>query len=123
MKLQLLQGLFPGGCSAPGDMSSGAVMFDMDYTRWIDDDSKCMAELQGALQAQLPDGNLGAIVEECMRHYDELFHLRAVLASSDVFHLMTGMWAAPAERCFLWMAGFRPSEILKVDTQHNFFFQ
>uniref|UniRef100_A0A0D9ZZW3 DOG1 domain-containing protein n=1 Tax=Oryza glumipatula TaxID=40148 RepID=A0A0D9ZZW3_9ORYZ len=108
------QGLFPGGCSAPGDMSSGAVMFDMEYTRWIDDDSKCMAELQGALQAQLPDGNLGAIVEECMRHYDELFHLRAVLASSDVFHLMTGMWAAPAERCFLWMAGFRPSEILKM---------
>ncbi|EEE63889.1 hypothetical protein OsJ_18714 [Oryza sativa Japonica Group] len=95
-------------------LTKGAVMFDMDYTRWIDDDSKCMAELQGALQAQLPDGNLGAIVEECMRHYDELFHLRAVLASSDVFHLMTGMWAAPAERCFLWMAGFRPSEILKM---------
>ncbi|KAL5231252.1 hypothetical protein ABZP36_030028 [Zizania latifolia] len=108
------QGLFPGGCSAPGDMSSGAVMFDMEHTRWLDDDSKCMAELQGALQAQLPDGNLGAIVEECMRHYDELFHLRAMLASSDVFHLMTGMWAAPAERCFLWMAGFRPSEILKM---------
>ncbi|KAG8068498.1 hypothetical protein GUJ93_ZPchr0005g15371 [Zizania palustris] len=108
------QGLFPGGCIAPGDMSSGAVMFDMEYTRWVDDDSKYMAELQGALQAQLPDGNLGAIVEECMRHYDELFHLRAVLASSDVFHLVTGMWAAPAERCFLWMAGFRPSEILKM---------
>uniref|UniRef100_A0A0D9WH30 DOG1 domain-containing protein n=1 Tax=Leersia perrieri TaxID=77586 RepID=A0A0D9WH30_9ORYZ len=108
------QGLFPGGCSAPGDMSSGAVMFDMEYTRWLDDDSKCMAELQGALQAQLPDGNLGAIVEECMLHYDELFHLRAVLANSDVFHLLTGMWAAPAERCFLWMAGFRPSKILKM---------
>uniref|UniRef100_A0A0E0L341 DOG1 domain-containing protein n=1 Tax=Oryza punctata TaxID=4537 RepID=A0A0E0L341_ORYPU len=95
-------------------VTKGAAMFDMEYTRWLDDDSKCMAELQGALQAQLPDGNLGAIVEECMRHYDELFHLRAVLASSDVFHLMTGMWAAPAERCFLWMAGFRPSEILKM---------
>ncbi|XP_040379911.1 transcription factor TGAL5 isoform X4 [Oryza brachyantha] len=108
------QGSFPGGSSAPGDMSSGAVMFDMEYTRWLDDDSKYMAELQGALQAQLPDGNLGAIVEECMRHYDELFHIRAVLAGSDVFHLMTGMWAAPAERCFLWMAGFRPSEILKM---------
>ncbi|CAM0955304.1 unnamed protein product [Alopecurus aequalis] len=108
------QGLHTGGCSVPGDPSSGAVMFDMEYTRWLDEDSKYMTEIQGALQAQVLDGNLGTIVEECIRHYDELFHLRAVLARSDVFHLMTGMWATQSERCFLWMAGFRPSEILKM---------
>ncbi|CAL4901013.1 unnamed protein product [Urochloa decumbens] len=107
------QGLFPGG-SASGDMSSGAVMFDMEYARWLEEDSKHMAELQGILQAQNIDANLGAIVEECMQHYDELFHLRAMLARSDVFHLMTGLWATTAERCFLWMGGFRPSEILKM---------
>ncbi|KAK1603049.1 hypothetical protein QYE76_037681 [Lolium multiflorum] len=108
------QGLLTGGCSAPGEMSSGAVMFDMEYARWLDEDSKYMTEIQGALQAQVLDGNLGTIVEECIRHYDDLFHLRAVLARSDVFHLMTGMWATQSERCFLWMAGFRPSEILKM---------
>ncbi|CAN6350855.1 unnamed protein product [Urochloa humidicola] len=108
------QGLFPGGGSASGDMSSGAMMFDMEYARWLEDDSKHMAELQGILQAQNIDANLGAIVEECMRHYDELFDLRAMLARSDVFHLMTGLWATTAERCFLWMGGFRPSEILKM---------
>uniref|UniRef100_A0ACD5T9A5 Uncharacterized protein n=1 Tax=Avena sativa TaxID=4498 RepID=A0ACD5T9A5_AVESA len=108
------QGMLTGGCSAPGEMSSGAVMFDMEYARWLDEDTKYMTEIQGALQAQVLDGNLGTIVEECMRHYDELFHLRAVLARSDVFHLMTGMWATQSERCFLWMAGFRPSEILKM---------
>ncbi|KAL6620320.1 hypothetical protein ACP70R_035459 [Stipagrostis hirtigluma subsp. patula] len=108
------QGLFPGGCRGPGDTSSGAVMFEMEYARWLEDDSKHMTELQGVLQAQLIDANLGAIVEDCMRHYDELFHLRSVLARSDVFHLMTGMWATPAERCFLWIGGFRPSEIIKM---------
>ncbi|XP_066367596.1 transcription factor TGAL5-like isoform X1 [Miscanthus floridulus] len=108
------QGLFPGGGGAPGDLSSGAVIFDMEYARWLEDDTKHMTELQAVLQPQIIDANLGAIVEECMRHYDELFHLRAMLARSDVFHLMTGLWATTAERCFLWMGGFRPSEILKM---------
>ncbi|XP_025805153.1 transcription factor TGAL5-like isoform X1 [Panicum hallii] len=108
------QGLFPGGGSASGDSSSGAVMFDMEYARWLEDDSNLMMELQGIMQAQNLDANLDAIVEECVRHYDELFHLRAMLARSDVFHLMTGLWATTAERCFLWMGGFRPSEILKM---------
>ncbi|XP_066310264.1 transcription factor LG2-like isoform X2 [Miscanthus floridulus] len=108
------QGLFVGGCSAAGDMSSGAAMFDMEYARWLDDDSKRLAELRAGLQAQLLDGNLGLIVEECMQHYNELFELKAALARSDVFHLLTGAWATPAERCFFWMGGFRPSELLKI---------
>ncbi|XP_035821979.1 transcription factor LG2 isoform X5 [Zea mays] len=108
------QGLFVGGCSAAGDMSSGAAMFDMEYARWLDDDTKRLAELRGGLQAHLLDGNLGLIVEECMQHYDELFQLKAALARSDVFHLLTGSWATPAERCFFWMGGFRPSELLKI---------
>ncbi|PAN27450.1 hypothetical protein PAHAL_5G082100 [Panicum hallii] len=108
------QGLFVGGCSAAGDMSSGAAMFDMEYARWLDDDSKRLAELRGGLQARLLDGNLGLIVEECMQHYDELFQLKAGLARADVFHLLTGSWATPAERCFFWMGGFRPSELLKI---------
>jgi transcription factor TGA len=89
-------------------------MFDMEYARWLDDESMHLTELRGALQAQLINANLGVIVEDCMRHYDQLFHLRAVLARSDVFHLMIGMWATTAEQCFLWMGGFRPSEIIKV---------
>lgn len=86
----------------------------MEYARWLDDDSKRLAELRSGLQARLLDGNLGLIVEECMQHYDELFQLKAALARADVFHLLTGSWATPAERCFFWMGGFRPSELLKV---------
>uniref|UniRef100_A0A0E0N5B2 DOG1 domain-containing protein n=1 Tax=Oryza rufipogon TaxID=4529 RepID=A0A0E0N5B2_ORYRU len=108
------QGLFLGGCRAAGDMSSGAAMFDMEYARWLDDDSKRLTDLRGGLQAHLLDTNLGLIVEECMQHYDELFQLKAALARSDVFHLLTGTWATPAERCFLWMGGFRPSDLLKI---------
>lgn len=73
-----------------------------------------MLELRTGLQAHLPDGNLRVIVDGYISHYDEIFRLKGVAAKSDVFHLITGVWATPAERCFLWMGGFRPSELIKV---------
>ncbi|RCV32119.1 hypothetical protein SETIT_6G232500v2 [Setaria italica] len=107
------QGLFLGG--GPGaNTSSGAAMFDVGYARWLDDHGRRMAELQGALHAHLPDGDLRAIVDDTLTHHDELFQLKVVAAKSDVSHLITGAWTTPAERCFLWMGGFRPSDLLKT---------
>ncbi|WOL15665.1 transcription factor TGAL5-like [Canna indica] len=110
------QGLFLGvaGSSTNGAISSGAAMFDMEYARWLDENCKHMADLRSALQAHLPDGNLSIVVDECIANYDELFRLKATVAKSDVFHLLNGTWTTPAERCFLWMGGFRPSELLKM---------
>jgi hypothetical protein len=93
---------------------SGAAMFDAEYNRWLDDDSRRMVELRGGLHAHLPDGDLRAIIDDSLNHYDELFRLKGAAARTDVFHLITGMWATPAERCFLWMGGFRPSDLLKA---------
>ncbi|PKA65400.1 TGACG-sequence-specific DNA-binding protein TGA-2.1 [Apostasia shenzhenica] len=112
------QGLVLPGVNANASISTGAVIFDMEYARWLDENYKHMMELRGGLQAQLPDGNLRVIVDECLSHYDEIFRLKGSAAKSDVFHLITGMWTTPAERCFLWMGGFRPSELLKVVMPH-----
>lgn len=49
-----------------------------------------------------------------MSHYDEIFKQKGNAAKADVFHVLSGMWKTPAERCFLWLGGFRPSELLKV---------
>ncbi|TVU50903.1 hypothetical protein EJB05_02300, partial [Eragrostis curvula] len=107
------QGLLLGG--APGaNTSSGAAMFDMEYIRWLDDHGRRMAELHRALHAHLQDDELRAIVHDTVTHHDELFRLKAEAAKSDVFHLITGVWTSPAERCFLWMGGFRPSDLLKT---------
>ncbi|XP_062203984.1 transcription factor TGAL4-like [Phragmites australis] len=107
------QGLLLGGAPT-ANTSSGAAMLDVEHARWLDDHGRRMAELHGALHAHLPDGDLRAIVDDTLTHYDELFRLKAAVAKSDVFHLITGMWASPAERCFLWMGGFRPSDLLKT---------
>ncbi|XP_021628659.1 transcription factor TGA9 isoform X2 [Manihot esculenta] len=110
------QGLFLGGCGGGGNISSGAAIFDMEYGRWLDEDQRHMSELRTGLQAHLSDGDLRVIVDRYISHYDEIFRLKGVAAKSDVFHLITGMWSTPAERCFLWMGGFRPSELIKMLT-------
>ncbi|CAI9785868.1 unnamed protein product [Fraxinus pennsylvanica] len=108
------QGFIIGGGVAGGNISSGAALFDMEYARWLDDDHRHMSELQTALQAHLSDGDLRIIVDKYIAHYDEIFCLKEVGALSDAIHLITGMWATPAERCFLWMGGFRPSDLIKM---------
>ncbi|KAL2899452.1 Transcription factor TGA9 [Bienertia sinuspersici] len=111
------QGFFMGGGGgAPANISSGAAIFDMEYARWVEDDHRHMSELRTALQAHLSDGDLNLIVDAYINHYDEIFRLKGVAAKSDIFHLLTGMWTTPAERCFLWMGGFRPSELIKMLT-------
>ncbi|XWS28575.1 hypothetical protein CRYUN_Cryun25bG0082000 [Craigia yunnanensis] len=109
------QGLFLGSCAgAVGNISSGAAIFDMEYSRWLEDDHRHMSELRNGLHAHLSDSDLRIIVDTYISHYDEIFRLKGAAAKSDVFHLITGMWTTPAERCFLWMGGFRPSELIKM---------
>lgn len=62
----------------------------------------------------MPDGDLRAIIDDTLTHYDELFRLKSAAARADAFHLITGMWATPAEHWYLWMGGFRPSDVLKT---------
>ncbi len=96
-------------------MISGAVAFDMEYGRWVEEQHRQMCELRAALQAHVADNELRLLVDGGMAHYDDIFRLKAVAAKADVFHLVSGMWKTPAERCFMWMGGFRPSELLKVE--------
>ncbi|CAI0398283.1 unnamed protein product [Linum tenue] len=96
------------------DFLTAAAMFDMEYARWLEDDLRHMSELRTGLHAHLSDGDLRVTVDRYVSHYDEIFRLKGAAAKSDVFHLITGMWVTPAERCFLWMGGFRPSELIKM---------
>jgi hypothetical protein len=54
------------------------------------------------------------LVNGGMAQHEELLHLKGAMARADVFHLLSGVWVSPAERCFLWLGGFRPSEVIKV---------
>jgi transcription factor TGA len=86
----------------------------MDYARWQDDHNKQINELRAALNAHASDDDLRHMIDSIMAHYSEAFRLKRVAAKADAFHVLSGMWKTPVERCFMWFGGLRPSEILKV---------
>lgn len=93
---------------------AGAIAFDVEYARWLEEQNKQINELRAAVNSHASDTELRMIVDGILAHYDEVFRLKGVAAKADVFHLLSGMWKTPAERCFLWLGGFRSSELLKV---------
>lgn len=66
------------------------------------------------------DNELRILVDGVMAHYDEIFRLKNIGTKADVFHMLSGMWKTPAERCFMWLGGFRSSEVLKVISSLRF---
>lgn len=110
------QGIFisSSGDQAHSMVGNGAMTFDVEYTRWLEDQNRQINELRSAVNAHASDAELRVIVDGVMTHYEEIFRLKANAAKNDVFHILSGMWKTPAERCFLWLGGFRSSELLKL---------
>ncbi|OEL37661.1 Transcription factor TGA1 [Dichanthelium oligosanthes] len=88
--------------------------FELEYGRWVEDQKKQAAELRAALQSEASEFHLRFLVDAGLAHYDALFDAKSRAARSDAFFVLSGVWRAPAERFFLWIGGFRPSELLKV---------
>ncbi|XP_022745407.1 transcription factor TGA2-like isoform X6 [Durio zibethinus] len=110
------QGIF---ISSAGDQShamggNGAMAFDVEYARWLEEQNRLINELRTGVNSHAGDAELRIIVDSVLVHYDEIFRLKSNAAKADVFHLLSGMWKTPAERCFLWLGGFRSSELLKL---------
>ncbi|XP_066370732.1 transcription factor TGAL3-like isoform X1 [Miscanthus floridulus] len=110
------QGMFiaSGRSGDHGGSTGGSLAFDLEYARWLDEHQHHMNDLRVALSAQIGDDDLGVLVDGVMLHYDEMFRLKGVATRTDVFHVLSGMWMSPAERFFMWLGGFRSSELLKV---------
>lgn len=118
------QGVYPPGHSGMAGfggvggvpMDSGVAAFEIEYGHWVDEQNRHTRELRGALQPgqQTTELELRMLVETGLGNYDHLFRIKNLAASADVFCVMYGLWRSPAERFFLWIGGFRPSEVLKV---------
>ncbi|TYI51693.1 hypothetical protein E1A91_D12G193800v1 [Gossypium mustelinum] len=96
---------------------NAALAFDMEYGRWLDEHQRLINDLRSAVNSHMGDNELCILVGGVMAHYDEVFRLKSIGAKADVFHMLSGMWKTPAERCFMWLGGFRSSELLKSSQQ------
>nr|AKK31758.1 bZIP1 [Boehmeria nivea] len=110
------QGIF---ISSSGDQShsmsgNGALAFDVEYARWLEEHNRQINELRAAVNSHAGDTELRTIVDNVTTHFDDIYRLKGIAAKADVFHILSGMWKTPAERCFMWIGGFRSSELLKL---------
>ncbi|KAL1290102.1 hypothetical protein HN51_058492 [Arachis hypogaea] len=97
-----------------GPINSGITAFEMEYGHWVEKQNSQILELRNALNSHIGDLELRILVDDMMNHYTEIFRMKSAAAKADVFYVMSGMWKTTAERFFLWIGGFRPSELLKV---------
>ncbi|KAL2895870.1 TGACG-sequence-specific DNA-binding protein TGA-2.1 [Bienertia sinuspersici] len=93
---------------------NGALAFDAEYSRWLEEQNRMINELRTAVNSHATDTELHTVVDSAATHFDDIYRLKGVAAKADVFHILSGMWKTPAERCFMWIGGFRPSELLKL---------
>ncbi|CAN0891457.1 Transcription factor TGA7 [Linum grandiflorum] len=95
-------------------LNSGIATFEMEYAHWVEEQHKQVSELRRAMQAHVGDVELRMLLENGLNHFNNLFLMKADAARADVFYLISGKWRTSVERFFLWIGGFRPSEILNV---------
>ncbi|XP_066352532.1 transcription factor HBP-1b(c38)-like isoform X2 [Miscanthus floridulus] len=98
----------------PAPVDPRVAAFELEYAHWVEEQGRQATELRAALQSHAPDVQLRVLVDAGLEHYGALFQAKARAARSDAFFVLSGVWRAPAERFFLWIGGFRPSELLKV---------
>ncbi|KAF0923407.1 hypothetical protein E2562_006311 [Oryza meyeriana var. granulata] len=91
-----------------------ALAFNMKYVHWLEEHNKQINELRTAVHTHAGDDDLQSIVSTIMAHHEEIFRLKSLAAKADALHVLSGTWRTPLERCFLWLGGFRPSELLKL---------
>ncbi|KAI3446579.1 hypothetical protein Pfo_003244 [Paulownia fortunei] len=110
------QGIFISGNGDQSNAGSGngALAFDVEYARWVEEQNRRINELRTAVNSHASDTELHTIVDNATTHFNDIFRLKGNAAKADVFHILSGMWKTPAERCFMWIGGFRPSELLKL---------
>ncbi|KAH1069741.1 hypothetical protein GLYMA_03G128200v4 [Glycine max] len=114
--INLFQGIF---ISSTGDQAqsmngNGAMAFDVEYARWLEEHNRQTNELRTAINSHAGDIELRTIVDNFVTQFNDIFRLKAIAAKADSCQILSGMWKTPAERCFMWIGGFRPSELFKL---------
>ncbi|BBH07169.1 TGACG motif-binding factor 6 [Prunus dulcis] len=99
--------------SSSGDQShsmsgNGALAFDVEYARWLEEHNRQINELRAAVNSHAGDTELRTVIDNVIAHYDDIFRLKGTAAKADECgkHQLKGVFNVDG--------GFRSSELLKL---------
>ncbi|RCV27441.1 hypothetical protein SETIT_5G325300v2 [Setaria italica] len=93
------------------DMERGAAC----YRQWIAGQEAGLAELEAALaNAGATDAELRAVVERCMRGYQDYVAGRRAVSPHDGTAFIAPPWCTAFERSVLWLGGCRPTVAIRL---------
>ena len=61
------------------------MTFDLEYSRWQEEQNKQINELRTAVNAHASESDLRLIVDGIMAHYNKIFNTKV-----DVFNILSG---------------------------------
>ncbi|KAI5654769.1 hypothetical protein M9H77_31956 [Catharanthus roseus] len=122
LELEIEKARHQGGCfggagsniGINGPVDPAIAAFEVEYGLWVEEQQRKTSELRNVLQSSISDVQLHIVVENVLNHYHDLFRMKADAAKADVFYLVSGVWRTSVERFFLWIGGFRPSELVNI---------
>lgn len=85
------------------------------YRQWIAGQEAGLAELEAALaNAGATDAELRAVVERCMRGYQDYVAGRRAVSPHDGTAFIAPPWCTAFERSVLWLGGCRPTVAIRL---------
>jgi hypothetical protein len=86
------------------------------YREWIAGQQAGLAELEAALAnaGEATDAELRAVVERCMRGYQDYVAGRRALSPHDGTAFIAPPWCTAFERSVLWLGGCRPTVAIRL---------
>ncbi|KAF3623816.1 hypothetical protein FXO38_30569 [Capsicum annuum] len=78
----------------------------------VEEHNKNINELRNTVNSHASDPELLSIVNNVTAHFHEVFKVKGNATKADVFHVLSGMWKTPTERCLCGLVASSPRNFL-----------
>lgn len=107
-----------GGTSSTTYGGAGMARYVACYHQWVAGQEAGLAELEAAsanaAAGRATDAELRAVVERCMRGYQDYAAVRRALSREDGAAFFAPRWCTAFENSVLWLGGCRPSLTIRL---------
>ncbi|XP_071727469.1 TGACG-sequence-specific DNA-binding protein TGA-2.1-like [Rutidosis leptorrhynchoides] len=100
------------------DINRDPINFNKQYNDWFVEHHQRILHLRRRLIGEFIEDDILPIIENILSHFYTIFNIKKIAAKVDVFSILYGTWMSPAHLSTMWVGGFRPTDMLKLISNH-----